>query len=62
MEPHKCPVCDGFGWSSVGPQDGSTNTGKREPCHACNGRGILWEPYDSNSVPVYSPCYEVHAS
>jgi DnaJ-class molecular chaperone len=52
MTPHKCPVCDGLGWATIAPQNGGTNIGEREPCHACSGKGVIWAP-DSGDTRVF---------
>jgi len=59
--PHRCPVCGGSG--KVGAVDCfgqhvATTAGLlTNPCHACNGTGIVWEP--TMEPPTYrwfKPC------
>ena len=57
MNPQKCLICNGTG--RLYPVATSDSF---DVCHACKGSGVLWEQYDSSSVPVYYPCYEIHAS
>jgi DnaJ-class molecular chaperone len=40
-KPHKCPVCDGNGKK---PNPHATGENDLLPCHACDGKGIVWEP------------------
>jgi hypothetical protein len=45
-KPHVCPLCGGEGTRTVS-RGTAVNT---ETCHACDGRGIVWEP-DIVSAP-----------
>lgn len=48
-QPHRCPICQGNG------ELPTNTTVAHKPCHACNGRGIVWEPEQHYTVvqPVY---------
>lgn len=36
--PHRCPLCQGSG------ELPTNTTNPYVVCHACNGKGIVWEP------------------
>lgn len=44
--PHKCPVCDGFGSPLIKSDECVSGPRKHyvaiNPCHACEGKGVLW--------------------
>jgi len=41
--PHKCPVCNGSGiYVENGSYSAQIPTRFSNPCHACNGTGVLW--------------------
>jgi len=40
--PHKCPVCDGM--TTVKGDDVFTGGPIEQPCPACKGTGVVWEP------------------
>lgn len=49
--PHTCPVCNGVGAVSAGyfnrggdQLTWSSNSTTLDPCRACDGTGIVWEP------------------
>lgn len=45
-EPQRCPLCDGSGlvsWSYQEAPFGERLTAVKD-CHACSGKGIVWEP------------------
>ena len=56
MIPHKCPVCNGSGFQSrpswvAGDQNTWAGTGSNlNPCHACQSKGIVWEPEEKNNA------------
>lgn len=45
-KPHKCPLCDGDGTKRAYRCDLKAGTDRWEmvACHACDGKGIVWEP------------------
>ena len=44
--PHQCPVCDGAG--KLFHDDPTGLVAPVQNCHVCGGRGIVWEPAESN--------------
>lgn len=62
--PYKCPVCGGEGTITKPEPPGQSTTCGPQPrtCHACNGKGIVWEPAEDCHVvqPVFH--VEQHAS
>ena len=48
--PYPCPICSG-----TGVVDGKV-------CHACNGKGIVWESPEPCVVQEAMFRYDVHAS
>lgn len=54
--PHKCPVCEGRG-SKLRNNPLNHTSLLPEPCHACKGAGVLWEPepFTAERVPVSQP-------
>lgn len=56
--PYPCPICSGTG---VVDETASTVLAC-EVCHACNGKGIVWEPFEPYVVREAVFRYDVHAS
>lgn len=54
MEPHVCPLCNGRGYA-LSEMQLSGGTGvwiENTECHACDGKGIVWPPYEPPTFTV----------
>lgn len=49
-EPYRCPICYGRGEIEDDPFGYATTAKMPKVCHACGGRGIVWEPRASITV------------
>ena len=62
--PWPCPICSGEGTITKPDLLGHSTAGGPQPvaCHACNGKGIAWEPEPDYHVvqPVFQ--LDLHAS
>ena len=48
-QPFKCPVCLGSGIDQFILVSNSLPDRIRNPCHVCDGKGIIWGPEDPDA-------------
>lgn len=64
--PYPCPICSGEGTITL-PSEICQSMAYEPPpktCHACDGKGIVWEPRVAGEAVVVQPVFQldIHAS
>lgn len=60
--PNKCPICKGCGKVGFNFYKDADGIGISEKCRTCEGKGIIWDFYTTQILPIrvntptYNPC------